>query len=483
MTKLAAMLLAAAAAGCGTARELEGGTPFCPSWKQDVGAPLAARCAGCHGGDTPAGGVDLSSYAAAIATPDRAAIAAAVDPATADEVHRPSSDLHPLLEAWAIDCQASYVRSSIHPPGILDPESDGFHGKEVARQGFRMESCAGCHGDDFEGGAAGVSCTTCHTEPGGPTACTTCHGTPPASGAHLAHVTSPTLERPVACAGCHVVPDVYTAAGHVTTAAGRPDPAPAEVTFGDLAKATVIPGARRGPPAYDPATAACSNVHCHGDTLGDSRAAHPRPVWTGGPEQAACGSCHGTPPAGHPERADCASCHVPGSGVHLDGVIDLGDPAAGCLGCHGAPGRPLSGAHRAHLESVHALAAPLACADCHVVPQAVTAAGHLDSPPPAEVTFGALASARGFEPRYTADGQSCAVYCHGGDSVSWEDAPGRASCGTCHGIPPATGRYHTPDLTLRDCVRCHAGTVDAYGNILQGAGGNHINGRTDLVPN
>jgi predicted CxxxxCH...CXXCH cytochrome family protein len=497
MRCLGPVVAAVALAACGEARTVESGTPWCPTWKDDVGTTITSRCGDCHSGDTPAGGVDLSTYTAAVSAPNRQAIATVLDPATADATHAAFSDLHPLVSGWAGQCSFAFVRSSIHPAGILDPASDDFHGKELARIGYRLDTCAGCHGADFKGGAAGADCTTCHTDPGGPSSCTTCHGAPPMSGAHVAHVTSPTLGRRQDCAQCHQVPEVYTAAGHVITATGEVDGPPAEVIFGALAQATVAAADRKGPPTFDPASATCSNVHCHGDTLGDdSLARTPRPMWNGGPTQAECGSCHGAPPGNHPPGAQCGSCHVGDlAAAHVNGVVDLGDTALGCNGCHGSPERPLTGAHRAHVELTR-IANPVDCAACHVVPATLHAAGHIDSALPAEVTFGEQARAEQAAPAFTPEGRSCSgTYCHGGGArlagdtaptklaaVSWTSTGGQATCGTCHGIPPVDPFHSRTPLTLSDCATCHAGTVDGSGNIRFVDGVTlHINGRPDAV--
>lgn len=70
------------------------------------------------------------------------------------------------VEACTTDCTVG-----IHPAGILDPDSAAFHGRELARRGWDFALCASCHGADFAGGAAQVSCLDCHAA--GPTACTT----------------------------------------------------------------------------------------------------------------------------------------------------------------------------------------------------------------------------------------------------------------------------------------------------------------------
>lgn len=459
----AALVGLLAVVACGEARPVTATKAGnCPTWKEDIQAKLQP-CVTCH--------EELATYEGAISLRDK--LAAKINPATADETHRAfGQQTYEQLATWTDECEVAYVKSSIHELGVMDPSSEGFHGADVQRLGWSMELCQGCHGDDFMGGKAGVSCTSCHKEAGGPTACTTCHGTPPVQGAHLAHVTGPRYEKQVACTQCHVVPQVYTDAGHVTLPSGQPDLDPAaEVTFGDDAKRA---GAT---PAFDTTNKSCSGVYCHGATLAGSGATHPQPRWTGGPDEAACGACHGAPPpvaSGHPDDTSCARCHTDTRvAAHINGSVDLGVADLGCQGCHGLDPRspnPLSAAHRSHVEGSHLLAAPVDCAACHTVPATLAAAGHLDAAP-AEVVGIAGGS-------YSADTKTCTgVGCHGGNAVTWTQGSSAIVCGSCHGVPPATG-LHRPDMTLHDCVECHSPSIDELGVIKVVNGqSNHMNGR------
>lgn len=465
MTTLrATLVLCLLASACGTARKVEERKPGdCPNWRDDIQA-LVQPCTGCH--------EELKSYDGALALRDKMVLLAA------DGDHAGFTDELATLKTWAGDCEVPFVHAAVHENGIMNPASADFHGNVAKSIGFDLKSCASCHGDDWKGGITGESCTSCHTEPGGPTACSTCHATPPASGAHIAHVTSPNLGKPQQCSACHVVPEVYSAAGHVTLANGKPDTNldQADVTFGALA-ATATP-ARRGVPSHDFAAGTCSNVYCHGDAFTASGAIHPQPTWTGGPAQGECGSCHGAPPAGsHPADPDCARCHTDKTiAAHLNGKVDLGVEAAGCNGCHGGVGspNPLSGAHLSHTEALHGLSGKIACESCHVVPTTLTATGHLDAAP-AEVALKGGGTFSGGD-------KSCAgVGCHGDVAVTWTAGPSAAACGSCHGIPPNNGA-HFSTLKLTDCVNCHANTVDAFGNIKITAGVSaHINGRNDIA--
>ena len=142
--------------------------------------------------------------------------------------------------AWLASCSVSRQQpapAGAHPAGWATVDADGvvqtgdpnFHGTWLRTNGFPLDRCQQCHGDDFSGGAVGVSCmqSGCHSAPDGPIGCTTCHGsqgTPrPATGAHWAHQKF--------CDTCHQVP-VETAADVQRHASGD---ASTIVRFGDLA--------------------------------------------------------------------------------------------------------------------------------------------------------------------------------------------------------------------------------------------------------
>ncbi len=324
--------------------------------------------------------------------------------------------------------------SGVHPIGILDEQSDDFHGKELARRNWDFALCASCHGNAFDGGAAKVSCTSCHAE--GPTACVTCHGDGPTSGAHVQH-------RSASCAECHTVPERWDASGHIVD-----DVAPAEVTFGALASATPVAADRKGPPTFE--SGACANVYCHGDALHASGGLSTRPVWNEPAPTGTCVRCHASPPPSH-ARNDCATCHPP-SAPHIDGTVQVG---TGCTGCH----QETTGAHRKHLDAPSGLRGPIACATCHTVPATVDAPGHIDSGPPAEASCGTFA-------------------CHGSSPPAWT-ATAVVACGTCHGIPPSTPS-HASATSLATCATCHPSSVTPQGAIIVvGGTSTHIDGVVD----
>ncbi len=367
---------------------------------------------------------------------------------------------------------------TIHPLGILDPASDAFHGRELARRNWDFPLCATCHGSDFSGGAARVSCLGCHAS--GPTACTTCHRDGPTSNAHQVHA-----GHLVACAECHVVPARWDDDGHLLHD-GVAITGPAKVTFGALARTTIVAADRAGPPSWDGSS--CGNVYCHGDVTRGAGGVMTRPRWDEVVPAGRCDRCHGSPPPSH-ARGDCASCH-PASAPHVDGIVEVGR-TTGCDGCHGgaasaAPPTDLAGntfttaigvgAHQAHLQASSRLSAPIPCATCHLVPASLGSPGHIDSAAPAEV-----AANLGWD----REAQTCATAsCHGTSRPRWTSS-GAVSCGTCHGLPPADAS-HTAGMPITRCASCHPATVDASGAIIvtgQGpaATSHHLDGVVDVL--
>jgi len=166
------------------------------------------------------------------------------------------------------------------------------------------------------------------------------------------------------------------------------------------------------------------------------------------------------------------------------------------------------GAHQGHLKAT--LGKALKCQECHNVPTQLYAAGHLDTGLQAVVVFhdtlANLVTASGTlvpRPSYDANGVQCNnTYCHGnwrvtkasasldrkyiyvdavitGNNYSpkWAGGASEAACGTCHGLPPK-GHLQGLDITTCGNSGCHAGVVDANGNILDPT--KHINGKIDL---
>jgi predicted CxxxxCH...CXXCH cytochrome family protein len=162
--------------------------------------------------------------------------------------------------------------------------------------------------------------------------------------------------------------------------------------------------------------------------------------------------------------------------------------AASCGSCHTTPGQPLPfrdldgstdatrlsvGAHDNHLDPD--LSQPVSCNECHTEPRTVTDPGHLEDAP-TDMRFGPLARTGGADPVYAAPG-CAAAYCHGnfpggnaGNTPSWV-AVRQDACGTCHELPPPTGRHAIHVAAAVDCTNCH-GPVERD---------THINGVKTIV--
>jgi predicted CxxxxCH...CXXCH cytochrome family protein len=358
--------------------------------------------------------------------------------------------------------------------------------------GGELATCTRCHGDAANGNAAPPPSLLGGTDPSDPRV-----------GAHQAHLNTGALRQAVACGECHVVPTAVSSPGHMNGSV--------DIAFGPLA------GAQGAATSWEPTTTTCA-TYCHGATLPGG--SNTRPVWTYGPSQAACGTCHGVPPppaSGHPAITGgvtaCSACHPAtvkadgtidvAGGRHINGTVDVAGGGS-CTSCHGDPNRALAaiaaapprgthgetatsaravGAHQTHLTG-GAVRAALACSECHAVPTSVPHAnGRVD------LTWGPLASAGGAAPSF--DGIGCnSVYCHGatlgagGTATApiWTKVDGtQNACGSCHAIPPPVSSGH-PAITggVTACSACHPATVKANGTI-DVAGGKHINGTVDVV--
>jgi predicted CxxxxCH...CXXCH cytochrome family protein len=242
-----------------------------------------------------------------------------------------------------LTCHASYPHRTAF--------TGGGHRGYLARSSYPLPECRSCHGTSYTGGAivdASCSRTGCHVDRNGvaksPEACTTCHGvfrapasdflsaappksvagdtatTNPAVGAHASHLVTAAIGRDVRCAECHTVPSSVFDGGHI-------DGPRAEVVFNDTLARLVTGNGTYVPAgvAYDPGTSRCANTYCHGNWRATKSSApaqyqfaysdsvitgsNASPLWTGGSAGAACGTCHGLPPAGHAPLPACNGCH------------------------------------------------------------------------------------------------------------------------------------------------------------------------------
>jgi len=216
---------------------------------------------------------------------------------------------------------------------------------------------------------------------------------------------------------------------------------------------------------------------------------HGRIFWENDWDFSGCQSCHGTDLDGGVVDYSCSNtaCHTPAEGVFA------------CDNCHYREGDAGSfvdvqnrtdstlvtvGMHTSHILARHSLTAPLDCSTCHVLPDSVFAAGHLEDSD-SDVTFDSLATAKGtLSPVWDHSAGTCSdVYCHGAfdfNGVTGNDSPwiwtdslaGDNLCDTCHGYPP------TGHMSVVNCGSCHKSVVGAdHLSIIDTQ--KHINGRAD----
>lgn len=422
-----------------------------------------------------------------------------------------ANDRAPTYDASGQRCSNTYCHLAASPVWVPDDEPRercaSCHGAPPPPPHPASEACHLCHGEVVNEARAIIS-TARHIDGvvDVDERCDSCHGsgdrgapppdlsgalarTSPGVGAHAVHLAGGLSSAPVACEGCHVVPESVGDEGHLGV------DGVAEVLFSGVALAD------DSAPSYDRETRACTDSWCHGDA--------PSPRWTEtGP--LACDGCHGNPPAApHPQMLACERCHAPvidafGTIVtpsrHVDGIVDAELPVL-CSACHGdatspAPPADLAGnvatsfrgvgAHRVHVEGT-STARAVPCEECHRVPVEVIETGHIDTFGSAELRFGGVARAFGGSPSF--DGATCAdTYCHGDRFVLGHDSGGLATqptwtvtdgsqsqCTSCHGLPPPPP--HPPGPSF--CSDCHP-TIGFPLEILDPS--RHVDGVVDLDP-
>ncbi len=498
---------------------LPGGTAKNPIWTTTDGSQIA--CGSCHGAPPP-------------------------------PPHAQSADCGACHAGFTATTAASATHIDGTVQFALGPTSCGLcHGAPPANPRHKtvvggITTCVQCHGDTvtsagaiIPGGkhqngaadlSAGVTCSSCHGTPGrvpNPTSFTDeTAAAPPRDtslntatsargvGAHVAH-TNGTRSKNLLCTDCHPWSSFMN--GFYAHADGFVD-----VGFSPIAGATAGYVVGSG--------GSCSATYCHGNFPGGS-GAPTSPVWTSPAGALACTSCHGNPPAlsaasHHPANANCAACHGVGyssatvvQATHVDGAVKVS--RTGCTLCHGdltqtgvaatsalaAPGYGANaadtagnvsatfaavGAHAAHLTGTRWRSAPIACAECHVVPgtaDVAHATGTGTGGGRATVAFGTLARTGSIATAAYAGSTTAAAgnvagtcsntYCHGNFkngattlAPSWLGGAAAAACGSCHGLPP--GGTHPVNATT--CATCHTGYTSTTVNPTA-----HMNGAVDVA--
>lgn len=344
----------------------------------DGGGPAPA-CGTCHDLNLPAGVASWKTncvmchggVADSTGAPPRATWGHASDPVRVGaHTSHVRGGLGPPL-----DCTACHVKpADAFSPGHVDGgvRVTGYTGGDAALLAAWTDpgwdaasatcSTAYCHGATLAGGS--VPRPEWSRVDGTQAACGACHGVPPPTGAHLSHVDGG-VGPPLPCLACHVTPGATPSPEHVdgkvrVTAYQGSDPA-------------MIAAA--GDPGWDRAAATCSTAYCHGATLAGGTLT--KPTWTTlDGTQAACGTCHGLPPAALPSAAHpvylfsapCTGCHpataawdgtsgrnviVQGGGRHVNAEIEFtfaGHPA-GWVGSYPTPA----------VGGAHSNAAPMGC--------------------------------------------------------------------------------------------------------------------------
>jgi predicted CxxxxCH...CXXCH cytochrome family protein len=355
-------------------------TGSAPAWTAGAGA---AFCGSCHGVPPPSPHpvVDVATEGMA-----RCSVCHPATIAPDGTMIAPSAGgahLNGNLEAMG------------HDANWMNTSSPEFHAFAVDRD---IQGCTGCHGAQLEGGATGISCTSCHNGGTGPNDavawnCVMCHGgdanqtgAPPKAlwgyagdpnrgpagnvadplrvGAHTKHLAT-TLMSPIACESCHVVPADVLAPAHIDGS-----DALATVTFSGKALLGGITNA-----AWSRASGTCASTYCHGNYSGTYTfgvwdwsseevvtiyrpyaGRRATPGWTDAP--VGCGGCHGNPPAASgywhsgehgstTAHRQCQLCHPDaysetGVGLritnptqHVNGIVEVTPRwTSGCMGCH-----------------------------------------------------------------------------------------------------------------------------------------------------
>ncbi|HET9954941.1 MAG TPA: CxxxxCH/CxxCH domain-containing protein [Polyangiaceae bacterium] len=155
----------------------------------------------------------------------------------------------------------------------------------------------------------------------------------------------------------------------------------------------------------------------------------------------------------------CAQCH--GDPKRVGDYLERSAPPND-LRSAAASDSPGVGAHSIHLRDSETHSA-LACTECHVVPTRVEDVGHADTPLPAELNFGPLASKDGRQPTYDPASRTCSnTWCHRSADAVWT-APhdSEQACGSCHGLPP-----EKPHPQSERCFACHAEVIDEARHIV-----------------
>ncbi len=325
----------------------------------------------------------------------------------------------------ASNCVTCHPTVGIHKDGIIDANSDNFHGKFIAANNTELTECASCHGVDFTGGSSATTCVTCHSSVGVHKEGIMSKDSPDFHGKFLG-ANNAELED---CSTCHGSDFEGGAA------------APGCVTC----HATIV-------------------VHKDGILDQNSTNFHGTYINSNEIQLTECASCHGVDFTGGSSAPSCVTCHA-GIGVHTANIMTTGSDEfhgyffgnsdaglSSCATCHGS-------------EYEGGEFAP-SCVTCHDQTIIVHKDGVVD------------VNSDNFHGKFMADNsiefEPCQT-CHGEDFAGGMSAPG---CVTCHSSidvhsgeinHPYSDKFHGLYMInnawdLGDCKTCHS--TDFSGGLM-----------------
>jgi hypothetical protein len=337
-----------------------------------------------------------------------------------------------------------------HPADWAIPDSHGAAAKAAAGGSNGFARCEFCHGNDFSGGSANVSCFTCH-------GVNAPHSPKPWRSSTRTHVSTDPSNAP-ACALCHTaganLSPVFQQASYATGApgcfnntlchgqVGHPTGWASPSQHGASAKGTLIPASAQNNLAY------CQG--CHGSNFRGAAAA------------VSCFSCHTTAPhSPAPWRIAAGSTSTT---KHTDTIATN---AATCALCH------LNNQRLTTPQPVPANVTP----GCFTNTLCHGATGHANDPQPwnAFTNHGARAK----QPPGGTSGLSLCRNCHGDGSVQFPLFRGGVALTSCmntlgcHGLtvsaphPARPWRGTTVNHSNTDtgnatiCAICHTGGANS----------------------
>lgn len=345
----------------------------------------------------------------------------------------------------------------------------------VAALCLGLSVLAGCEGNELAVGAGDSDAV------GSGGNCTMCHGNPPTEN-------HPDSEN---CRQCH--PGTVSDDGTINAQGGLH-----KNNAVDYDAAATCSACHDNPPTEKhPDDSECKKCHS-GSVQDDGTVDWASEVHANGivdyDSATACAACHGNPPAApHPDDANCRICHPStvkddgtidhDSDLHNNGTVDY-DNATACSFCHGnppaAPHPQDDACHSCHGGTVMddgtideegglhkngtvEFGGEKACAVCHGYPPA--------APHPADTTCNTCHPGS-----VKADGSlnaEEALHKNGTTEIEWKTA----TCGACHGLPPAAEDGHPPG---NDCSVCHGCVVEDGQTISEAGEEFHANGSVEM---